>query len=252
MLKTTRDLGTWCLLLALSAVAPAAWAVDAVFVAPDGSVGIGTSDPSGLEVQATVSETSADADNMRLGVLAGTPRLVFEDHGFPQWQIDNRKGAFRWYTPGIVRMILETDGDLGIGIASVASGNDIEHANGGALTSGGVWADASSREYKQDVEVLGVAEAMSAFQELVPVTFRYKQTPNERYLGFIAEDVPELVAMEGRKNLAAIEVVALLTTVVQEQQGALREQRDLLRAQQDQIQELAAEVAALRAAPADD
>ena len=48
--------------------------------------------------------------------------------------------------------------------------------------------------------------------------FRYKNDAAETYVGFIAEDVPELVAMENRQSLSAMDIVAVLTKVVQNQQ----------------------------------
>ncbi len=40
-------------------------------------------------------------------------------------------------------------------------------------------------------------------------------------MGFIAEDVPELVATQGREGMVSMEVVAILTKVVQEQQETI-------------------------------
>jgi hypothetical protein len=55
---------------------------------------------------------------------------------------------------------------------------------------------------------------------LEPVRFNYKADKTEECLGFIAEDVPALVATEDRKALSPMDVVAVLTKVVQEQQKA--------------------------------
>ncbi len=55
--------------------------------------------------------------------------------------------------------------------------------------------------------------------------FEYKASPGEEQLGFIAEDVPELVASSDRKGLAPMDVVAVLTKVVQEQQKTIEELR---------------------------
>ena len=52
---------------------------------------------------------------------------------------------------------------------------------------------------------------------LQPKRYQYLAEPGEEYLGFIAEDVPDLVAMTGRKSLSAMDLAALLTTVVQAQ-----------------------------------
>lgn len=53
--------------------------------------------------------------------------------------------------------------------------------------------------------------------------FRYKNNKEEEYLGFIAEDVPDLVASKDRKGMSPMDVVAVLTKVAQEQQKTISE-----------------------------
>ena len=96
----------------------------------------------------------------------------------------------------------------------------------GAYCNGGAWVDGSSREFKENIEELTSAEALQAFEKLEPVKFNYKENKGETYLGFIAEDVPDLVAMNDRKGLNAMDMVAMLTKVVQEQQKAIAELRE--------------------------
>jgi hypothetical protein len=90
-----------------------------------------------------------------------------------------------------------------------------------AYCDGGTWHDGSSREYKENIEKLTAAEAMEAFEKIEPVKFNYKANKDEMYVGFIAEDVPDLVAVNDRKSLVPMDVVAMLTKVVQEQQKAI-------------------------------
>jgi hypothetical protein len=45
-------------------------------------------------------------------------------------------------------------------------------------------------------------------------------------VGFIAEDVPELVAMNGRSTLGTVDIVAVLTKVVKEQQKTISELKE--------------------------
>ena len=58
-------------------------------------------------------------------------------------------------------------------------------------------------------------------EKLNPVKFQYKAEPGQQYVGFIAEDVPDLVARNDRKSLSPMDVVAVLTKVVQEQQKTI-------------------------------
>jgi len=54
------------------------------------------------------------------------------------------------------------------------------------------------------------------------VSYRYNHLPEQKTLGFIAEDVPDLVATESRKSLKPMDIVAVLTKVVQEQQAQIQ------------------------------
>jgi hypothetical protein len=81
------------------------------------------------------------------------------------------------------------------------------------------------------------------------VTFAYTAASGDPRVGFIAEDVPELVATPDRKALSALEIVAVLTRVVKEQQRAAQEQQTVVREQQKAIAELTARLSALEARP---
>jgi hypothetical protein len=107
-----------------------------------------------------------------------------------------------------------------------------------AYCDGGAWVDGSSREVKENIAGLTSAEAMQAFEKLEPVKFNYKHAKEEPRLGFIAEDVPDLVAEKGRKGLSPMDMVAVLTKVVQEQQKALQEQQKEFQEQQRTLMEL--------------
>ncbi|HOF82067.1 MAG TPA: tail fiber domain-containing protein [Candidatus Aminicenantes bacterium] len=109
---------------------------------------------------------------------------------------------------------------------------------GGAYCDGTTWVDGSSREFKENIVALASEEAMQAFEALEPVKFNYKANPEETRLGFIAEDVPALVATNGRKGLSAMDVVAMLTKIVQEQMKTVREQKDEIEALKRKIEKL--------------
>ena len=111
--------------------------------------------------------------------------------------------------------------------------------NGAFCNSSGQWRDASSREYKENIKELSAIEAMAAFEKLQPVSYTFKKdAKKEPVLGFIAEDVPELVAAQERKSLSALELVALLTKVVQQQQKQIKVQLEQMDAQGVAIREL--------------
>jgi hypothetical protein len=120
---------------------------------------------------------------------------------------------------------------------------------GGGEYDGNSFLDASSRALKQDIRPLGPDAAMEALVGLEPMTFAYTGASGDPRVGFIAEDVPDLVATPDRKTLSALEIVAVLTRVVKEQQRAAQEQQTVVREQQRAIAELTARLSALEARP---
>jgi hypothetical protein len=55
------------------------------------------------------------------------------------------------------------------------------------------------------------------------VQFNYRSDDSETYVGFIAEDVPALVANRDRASLSPMDIVAVLTKVIQAQQARIEE-----------------------------
>ena len=122
---------------------------------------------------------------------------------------------------------------LGIGTKTVASGEAIKVWNGAHLTTGGVWTNASSRELKENIQTISTEDANEALAALSPVRYVYKNSRDEEYMGFIAEDVPDLVASNDRKSLSPMDIVAVLTTVTKEQKAEITEQKSEISALRD-------------------
>lgn len=76
----------------------------------------------GLQVTATTTETAQGVDSFRIGIVAGTPRIILEDATYTPWEIDSSAGSFRIFNPGVVRFTLASDG-------SIISANDTDTAN---------------------------------------------------------------------------------------------------------------------------
>jgi hypothetical protein len=106
------------------------------------------------------------------------------------------------------RMVLWTD-------------NSLTMNSGASCTAGGVWQNSSSRSLKENITELPSEKAFDALDELNPVMFNYKADLEETHVGFIAEDVPDVVASKDRKSMSPMDVVAVLTKVVKEQQKTI-------------------------------
>ena len=172
-----------------------------------GNVGIGTTNPShklyitgDAKVQGSL-EVMRSANQLRLKYLGGT---------YPQVYFNVNSAGNLGIMPG--------GGTGSVGIGTTSPAHPLHMGSGAYCSSGGTWTNASSIDYKENIKCLKTKDAINALSQLKPVKFRYKNEKNEEYLGFIAEDVPELVATNDKKGLASMDIVAVLTKVVQEQQ----------------------------------
>ncbi|HEX2224759.1 MAG TPA: tail fiber domain-containing protein [Thermoanaerobaculia bacterium] len=173
-------------------------------IASDGDVGIGTASPQA-----------------KLHVFSGEVRFPPGVNAAPGNNTHfNFSADGKNYIRGTT-VIADNGGNVGIGTNN--PGFPLTMGSGAHVTTGGVWTDASSRDYKEQIQDLSLTDARTALDGLNPVTYKYKNTENEHRVGFIAEDVPALVAEEDRKSLAPMDVVAVLTKVVQEQQKTIDE-----------------------------
>jgi hypothetical protein len=126
-------------------------------------------------------------------------------------------------------MIIDNEGFIALGSLASSNGNPtspIHYTNGGItalLTTAGAWQDNSSRATKENILDLTAETAIKTLHDLKPVSYNYKVIPDDPKVGFIAEDVPELVAAPDRKGLSALDIVAVVTKVVQEQQKTIEE-----------------------------
>ena len=220
-------------------------------VTQDGKVGVGTSTPAqDLEVVApnnglllfsnTIADSTTKASRMVLrhysnaqlpvylfgAASTSTNNFVAFGGGSPlgnaATQLDLFTAPNTTTAVGSPRITIKGNGNVGIGTQSPSY--PLQMA-GGAYSDGGSWINGSSREYKDNIRDLTTEEALSAFHGLNPVAFTYKAGTGEQHIGFIAEDAPDLVATKDRKGLSPMDIVAVLTKVVQEQQKAIEEQK---------------------------
>ncbi|MEG4361208.1 tail fiber domain-containing protein, partial [Microcoleus sp. C2C6] len=168
-------------------------------------------------------------------------RLTIEDGAVP---LAFRESDRAVTEGGLWRMPLDA-GILRFDVNTSASGNFSPsipvlsmYPNGDVRVAGDVYARnqilSSSRELKENIAELSGKEAVEALKNLNPVKFNFKaDSDKNRHIGFIAEDVPELVATSDRKTLSPMDIVAVLTQALKEQQNtisALAEKVKLLEA----------------------
>jgi hypothetical protein len=186
-------------------------------------IGIGTTEPKQrLEVNGNIQIHDQNSS------VAGL--MITQSSGETGYIMHNRASTLTIGAGSVDRLTIDRHGNLGIGVARPS--HPLEMANGAHVSTGGVWTNSSSRERKENIEAITVEEALAVLAGLEPVHYNYKNDSQESYVGFIAEDVPGLVATSDRKGLSAMDIVAVLTKVMQ--------------AQQQQIKELEAQLEAIR------
>lgn len=173
------------------------------------NIGIGTTEPKQrLEVNGNIQIHERNSS------VAGL--MITQSDGDTGYIMHNRASTLTIGAGSIDRITIDRDGNVGFGVSR--PNNPIEMASGAHVTAGGVWTNSSSRTRKENIAELTLDDALTALTNLEPVRFNYRNDQVESYVGFIAEDVPELVATSGRDALSSMDIVAVLTRVVQEQQ----------------------------------
>lgn len=178
------------------------------------NVGIGTAEPEEpLDVNGNLQIFNRNSNIAILALRPSTGETGYITH--------NLAGTLIIGAGSQDRITIDGNGNVGIGTGR--AGHPLAMASGAHVTAGGVWTNASSRESKQDIEELDLDEALTALGELNPVQFSYKVDPDDSHVGFIAEDAPDLVASKDRRGLSSMDIVAVLTKVVQAQQQRIDE-----------------------------
>jgi len=192
------------------------------------NVGIGTNNPQSMlhigdglaggyrpwMIRGTL--VSEDTDNVFFGLKnEGSDRK----DAVIAWGDNNDEGlsdAFRFIFVGSGG---STDGQEIMRLEANGTGGDVRvtgdvYANGILLTS--------SRELKENIAEFSGSEAVEVLKNLSPVKFNFKADSDKNlHIGFIAEDVPELVATSDRKTLSPMDIVAVLTQALKEQQNTI-------------------------------
>ena len=72
--------------------------------------------------------------------------------------------------------------------------------------------------------MLLLIQAYSILNELKTVKFAFKDDSSKKEnIGFIAEDVPDIVSSKDHKQIRYIEIISVLTKIVKEQDKKIRE-----------------------------
>lgn len=219
----------------------------------NGMVGLGTADPvAKLDVRGDIGATFNGSSGSSLNELFkmsvnNSNASKLSDTGFV---MENAREGFSW----AFRTLEGTEGfaasKQGTGekefelrnTTNVAANVSLHLANG-ASNVNGQWLQASSRSYKKNIHDLSGEDAMKALRGLTSVQYQFKRdASNEKMVGFIAEDIPELLAVKGRKNVDPLKIVAVLTKAIQVQDKALLETNKRIKGKDSKIATMEAKI----------
>ena len=196
-------------------------------VTMSGTCSIGTVDAPPTNVNLYVKESSG----------GGIIRLEGSDHCYIEFYEDgaSTRNAYIGYANSSSNKLFINQSNANSIELRTNSTMRAEFEDNGRLTmgtgatcgTGGVWNDASSRDYKENIEPLSEQEAVAAVMALDPQTYNYKND-GEGHCGFIAEDVPDLLANDDRKTLSPMNIVAALTKVVQKQEEQINKLMEII------------------------
>ena len=177
-------------------------------------VGIGTTTPKQrLEVNGSIQIHEQNSS------VAGL--MITQSSGETGYIMHNRASTLTIGAGSQDRITIDRDGNVGMAVSR--PDHPLEMVSGAHVTAGGVWTNSSSRDKKENISELSTERAAVALMQLEPVQFNYRNERGEQYIGFIAEDVPDLVANRDRQSLSTMDIVAVLTKVVQEQQQRIED-----------------------------
>lgn len=225
----------------------------------EAGIGVGTASPTAMldvigDAKFSFSGETTTANGYKsLAVLSNnnTNDALISDGGF---QVENFRENFRWnfrtaqaYDQGFMITKEGSGGPEAVFKNGTNSHVNVEVAFGDVTVfKNGALQVASSRKFKDDIEDLDAQSALEAFHQLKPVSYVYKAHKDEPVIGFIAEDVPDLVATKDRDGISAMEVAALLTKVVQEQEkrnsDAVRSLNDAVALEKGKVRSLEARI----------
>lgn len=130
------------------------------------------------------------------------------------------------------------DADLNVGVGKAAADGYKLDIDGNLRATN--FSQTSSRTFKESIASLPAKKALELLNKLKPVTFSYKKDQTKRQnIGFIAEEVPDVFATSDHKSVVLMDIIGVLTTVVQKQQKEAAELQKQVHTLQKQVASLA-------------
>lgn len=107
--------------------------------------------------------------------------------------------------------ILPSSGYVGLSVNNPIY--PLHMSNGAYCSAGGVWTNASSVEYKDEISDVPLEDCLEILKSLRPVYFRYVNS-DERHAGFIAEELHHKIATKDKKGVSPVDILAIIVPIL--------------------------------------
>jgi len=226
------------ILLTLIAVSSLAVAQNAMYVDPDGNVGIGTSSPS-ASVDVTRNDKSTQLKVADTSEIVGNLNLLrLENNGGAQVSFKDTTRPYRWDFIG--------GRDFKIN-ATIFPGTEFVVTREGNLNILGVLSENSDVNAKEKIVPVDQADVLSKIAGLTINEWSYIDTPKERHIGPMAQDFHAAFGLgHGDTQISTLDTAGVALAGIQElikendalkaQNSALRQRLESLEKQQLEMQ----------------
>ncbi|MBW4644917.1 MAG: tail fiber domain-containing protein [Goleter apudmare HA4340-LM2] len=204
--------------------------------------GTGTTFIQDVNIGDIITVTNGSTNQLRLvtGIAASGNSLTINAPFVPGLPATGT--AFTYQQPitrladsnGVTQVIVTATGNVGIGTSRPDLDTKL-HVQGNLRVYGDLFQD-SSIELKENITELSQQEVYEILKGLNPVKYIYKDDTEQRlHLGFIAENVPDVLTSPDKTAVQPLNIVAVLTKAVKDQQAAIATLTDVVKEQQKQI-----------------
>lgn len=186
----------------------------------NGNVGIGASSPDGVQINVPIgNENSNNTNNIRLGIIGGTPRILLDKAGSIPFEIDNAGGQLRIFNPGAVRLVVNSNGYVGIGTGTPDAALTVKgtiHTNEVKVDLNG--AVAPDYVFEKDYQLMSLEETKT----YIDANKHLPEVPSAR-------EMEKNGLQLGEMNLLLLKKVEELTLHLIDQQTKIKEQEERIK-----------------------
>lgn len=160
---------------------------------------------------------------------------------------DGDNGTFAWadsqdvdfISTGPNQFLVRAEGGVFFGTNSTVSlpaGRFISTSTGAHLTTGGTWANASSRSFKSDFIAVDPLDVLGRVLQLGISTWAYRESSEGRHMGPVAEDFHALFGLgTDESSISTVDASGVALAAIQGLNQKLESERDALKAENNEL-----------------